>query len=577
MLLTILLWALLVAIALGLRQPFSGGRLLIAAVSGAILGGILAFFNVYPGSPRSVLFLLAIAIIVAGARARSTAWASATRPLVPRLHLFGLGMVIALVALALFPYTSWGAASVDERIYDDLQAHDVRDAAPALAPEASPSIRIVPWDLASQILPRGYGADASFLDASHDLLQRNTYPDTVRGEFLWVNAPAPETAKWLLGNRLADKVVYVRNDASDLATHEVNATLRVHADGIWWQHRVDRFAMNAGELRYALQDVSMQLDDDLRPHWIGYLVSVDMRGQPHLAKLLVIDAQTGEERDYAPEDAPAWIEQVYPESYVYEWARYWGLHREGFLYRWFDAGRLVEPDDVTVRYIRLDNQTYWLLPMRQLSSAQLGGYILVNTRDGHAVFFDRFEEALVDYDTARAQLAAIMASGTATQGAGAINLRISEGYLYPLRMADGSTRDAYVFPLLEGLRVGRVAIIDARDYTNRRVFGTSIEDAMRAFSEQGGALANATAPVAQALRVVDGTVNGGTAIVDLDGTYYSVSQQDLAGGERHEPQREMDELNLAIARANRGQAVTLDVLVVGGRVVDVTYPEVKWG
>ena len=40
---------------------------------------------------------------------------------------------------------------------------------------------------------------------------------------------------------------------------------------------------------------------------------------------------------------------------------------------------------MTVRYIRLENQTYWLLPMRQLESSQLGGYILVNTRTGAAM------------------------------------------------------------------------------------------------------------------------------------------------------------------------------------------------
>ncbi len=580
MLLTVLYFGLLGVVAFGLRAPFSAARVARAAAGGVVVGAILAYFNAYPGSLRGALGLLAAALILSGLRNLGAIRRGApfSRPLVPRLPLAGAALVVLLVGAALFPYTSWGASSVSERVYDDLNANQTKAAAPALPASAFADVRVVPWDLASQLLQRGYGADASFLDTNPDTLQRNTFPDSVNGEFLWVHAPAPETAKWLFGGRLADKVLYVRNDANDLSTHEINGTLNAHIDGIWWQHRIARYAEDAGEFRYALQDVTLQLDDGYHPYWIGYLVTIDLRDQVHLAKLLVVDANTGAETDYAPDAAPAWIEQVYPESYVFGWAQYWGLHREGLLYRWFNANRLVEPDDVTVRYIRLENQTYWLLPMRQLGSSQLGGYVLVNTRTGHATFYDRFDATLIDYDTALAQLEAIMASGAATQGAGAIQLVISEGYLYPVQMADGRVRDAYVFPLLEGLKVSRFAVIDAHDYTTKRVFGTSMEDALRAFAQETeAATGNATQAEAQAVRLVDGTVESGKAVVDFNGTYYSVTSQELAGGARHEPEREMDELTLAISRANRGQDVTLDVLVEGGRVVDVTYPDVHWG
>ncbi|HWH07738.1 MAG TPA: hypothetical protein VNX21_00965, partial [Candidatus Thermoplasmatota archaeon] len=304
---------------------------------------------------------------------------------------------------------------------------------------------------------------------------------------------------------------------------------------------------------------------------------------PHMAKLLVIDANTGEERQYAPDEAPDWLEIVYPETYVYTWADYWGQHREGFVYRWFNAQGLVEPDDVTVRYIRLENQTYWLLPMVQLKAHNLGGYILVNTKTGAATFYDRFDRALVDYETATAQLQAIMASGAATSGAGSIRLAISEGYLYPIRMADGSVRDAYVFPLLEGLKVARIAIIDARDYNVYRVFAPNVAEALRQFSALSGTGGAALPPIpldnatATPMRVLDGVVRDDRAIVDLDGKLYTVTPDDLAAGERTEPQREYDELTLAIARAARGIDVTVEVRLSEGRIVDVTLPGVAWG
>jgi hypothetical protein len=577
MLVTVLVWIVLFVIAFGLRTPWSPRRAVTAAIGGLAAGLVLSYFNAYVGSVRGLLTLLGFALIVSGARFMRRPFQQGSQPLHRLMPAVGVALVVLLVAAGLFPFTSWGAKSVREPVYADLNANQVTESAPSLA--LASDVRVVPWDLASKILQRGYGEDASWLDSDPYLLQSNTYPDTVRGEFLWVHAPAPETSKWLIGGRQADKVLYVKNDASNLTPSLVQGTLNVHVNALFWQHRLQRHAQENGELRYVLEDVALQLDDDYQPHWIAYLTRMDLRGQLHLEKLLIVNAHTGDEQMYDPKDAPAWVELVYPEQYVYEWARYWGQHREGFLYRWFNAARLVEPDDVTVRYIRVENQTYWLLPMKQLRAANLGGYILINTRTGAATFYDRFDEQLVDYDTAHTQLQAIMASGEATRGAGQIRLTISEGYLYPVKMADGNVRDAYIFPLLEGLKVSRIAMIDAQDYNNRRVFAATVGDALAEFSRlTGGNVVPVTnETLARTLQVLEGTADSQKALVNLNGTWYRVTVVDLGGGQRLEADREMDELSIAIARAARDENVTVEVLLSGGRIVDVRLPGVQWG
>ena len=585
MILTVLFGAVLGILAFGLTRPVDLRRLAGAAVGGAVLGFIAAYFNVYPGSIRAVLTLIAVALFVSGTRFAAQLGErtyGTSEPLVPRLPLVGGLIVAVLVLAALFPYTEAGAKSVDEPIYHDLNNHIVEGSAPALPSAAE--VRVVPWDLASQLVVRGYGADASFLDTNPQLLMRHTYPDTVNGEFIWVHAPTPETAKWMFGGRVAEMVVYVKNNATDLEPRVLDGVLKVHPDGRFWQDRVQRYAETHGELRYTLQDMALQLDDDYHPYWVAYLSRIDLRSQPHLEKIVVIDAYSGEDALYSPADAPAWIEQVYPESYVYYWAQYWGAYREGIMYRWFDANKLVQPDDVTVRYIRLENQTFWLLPMRQLNAPQLGGYILVNTRSGDATFYSRYEDRLVDYETAYNQLQAIMASGEATGGQGQIRLAISEGYLYPIRMADNSTRDAYVFPLLEGLKVSNFAIIDAQEYQSRRVFAPTMERALAAFANRTtGGLGLPITPDRP-----DGTVNltldegvltdDGAALANFNGTWYRITAEDLQGGNRREAQREFDELRIAIARADRAEGgVPMRVLFETGRIVDITLPDVSWG
>jgi hypothetical protein len=575
-LLTALYFAILGFIAFGLRSPFEQRRAALSTVGGFVMGLLIAFFNAYPGSIRGALMLLALSFLLNGL-AIGRPYQPAARPLWPRLPMVGGLIIVSLVALAIFPYTAWGADSVKEPIYSDLQVNVITGDAPALT--LAEDVRIVPWDIATERLHLGYREDASFLSEDPVLRMRNTYPDTVRGEFIWVHAPAPGTAKWLVG-RLTDKVLYAHNDANAETITEINGTLNVHYDAIWWQHRVARYAENEGEFRWILEDVALQLDDDYRPYWIGYLARLDMRSQPHLEKLIVIDAQTGEEQVLELADAPAWVEMVYPERFVYTWADYWGKHREGFLYRWFNADRLMSPDDVTVRYIRLENETYWLLPMAQLSSPQLGGYILIHTRTGEAMFYDRFDDALIDYDTAVAQLSAQMASGTASGGAGLVRLGISEGYLYPIKMHDGSVREAYVFPLTEGLKIERFAVIDAREYTTKRIFSSSMADALNEFSGLTGSAptdTNATLPDARAITVIDGAVSQGKAIVNLGGTVYRVTPADLALGGRKEAEREFDELEYAIARANRNDLVEIQVRIQGGRVIDVIDPSITWG
>src|SRR5581483_7701817 len=225
MLWTVLLFGALAIVAFGLSRPFSPRRLVLAAVAGLFLGLVLAYFTVSPGSLRAVLGLLAGALL--------------------------------LVGLAVCPYTSWGAASAHETIYDGLRDHETKDAPPALPASAFADVRVVPWDLATELLQRGYGQDASFLDTDPYRLTANTFPDTVNDQFVWVHAPAPETAKWLLGGIKADKVLYVKNDAGNLTPAEVPGTLNVQRDGVWWQDRVARYAEDHGELRYVLEDVTL--------------------------------------------------------------------------------------------------------------------------------------------------------------------------------------------------------------------------------------------------------------------------------------------------------------------------------
>src|SRR5438067_13888930 len=108
MILTILLWIVLFVIAVGLRQPWSPRRAVSAGIGGLVVGAILAYFNVYPGSIRGILALLSVALLVSGWGFIRRMHAN-TRPLSRWMPTAGVVLIVFLLLAGLFPLTSWGA------------------------------------------------------------------------------------------------------------------------------------------------------------------------------------------------------------------------------------------------------------------------------------------------------------------------------------------------------------------------------------------------------------------------------------------------------------------------------------
>src|SRR5687768_16045956 len=111
MILTVLAWIALFVIAFGLRDPWSPRRAATAAIGGLAVGLMLSYFNAYIGSVRGILTLLGFALIASGARFMRRPLQPGSRPLHRAMPAVGVGLVVMLVLLGLFPYTSWGAKS----------------------------------------------------------------------------------------------------------------------------------------------------------------------------------------------------------------------------------------------------------------------------------------------------------------------------------------------------------------------------------------------------------------------------------------------------------------------------------
>jgi len=372
------------------------------------------------------------------------------------------------------------------------------------------------------------------------------------------------------------------------AIHKSNDSFSVHRDKISWDKRIDQLLHDKYAGKYVDVQIRINLDDDYHPYWVVYLahrhVVYDVLT---MEKILIIDAMDMDrnwEYDVDSPDIPGWLEVVYPDMYLYDWAKLWGSWREGIGYKWFNKRHLSYPDD-SPRFMVLNKTAYWYVPMKQLDSRVLAGFILMNTRTGEAKYYNREVESFADRYTAQTQVEKYLKSGIQ----GFRQLTIHEGYLYPIQMDTGGVREAYIFPLYSGFTIQQFAIVDAVRYTNEPFLSTSLEGALRDYQSyifEGGDnisydwstidILNAYVEDDEAAITYNCTgncddgsgsaTNGSTVEVTT-----VITKKDLSGGSILDGDNEWRELKLAVSEFERTGNESLDVVLFNGKVIDVDY------
>ena len=437
-------------------------------------------------------------------------------------------------------------------------------------------VRVISWDLATQYLQRAYSDAASTLSTDQFVLSLNTDPDYVNGKFVWVNAPQFEFMKWF-GGKEVPFYVYVVNDPGNMtkdgfeAVQRSNESFSVHRDKISWEMRIDQLLHNTYAGKFVNIQTRINLNETLHPYWVVYL------GKRHvfydvvdLEKILIIDAMDMDrnwEYDIDDPDIPEWLEVVYPDNYLMDWAKLWGSWREGITYKWFNKRHLSFPDD-TPRFLILNGTPYWYLPMRQLDSQVLAGYILMNTRTGETVYHNREERSLADRYTASTQVSRYLSSGIQ----GFRQLTIQEGYLYPMQMEYGRVREAYIFPLYSGFTIQQYAIVDAEFYTQNPIFGTDLQSLLGEYRAMVFDTDQNVTHTWENLTFDSAYADDEEGAFTSNGTTFVVIRVDLAGGELADTDNEWREFRLAVSDFERGQNVTLEAVVTNGKVLDIDYP-----
>ena len=134
------------------------------------------------------------------------------------------------------------------------------------------------------------------------------------------------------------------------------------------------------------ENLSFEIDEAGAPYWVMsyYDYTIGLLGGKDIAGVILVNAVTGEMKDYKISEVPQWIDLAYSPELIIEQADNWGSLKNGFLNSIFVQKNVVVTTD-GYNYIAVDDDVWLYTGITSVSSDQSNiGFILINMRTKEA-------------------------------------------------------------------------------------------------------------------------------------------------------------------------------------------------
>jgi predicted membrane protein len=146
---------------------------------------------------------------------------------------------------------------------------------------------------------------------------------------------------------------------------------------------------------YIFDEKSFELDEDGTPWWVFPVQTrtVGLFEGTTIARVVLVNACTGETEDYAIADCPEWVDRAYPSDLLVEQYNWYGLYSGGWLNSWLGQVGVVQTTPGTdgnlgYNYIAQNDDVYLYSGVSSVTADNsIVGFILVNQRTGDAQYF----------------------------------------------------------------------------------------------------------------------------------------------------------------------------------------------
>jgi hypothetical protein len=149
------------------------------------------------------------------------------------------------------------------------------------------------------------------------------------------------------------------------------------------------------DFRTALLGVDVKDTGIWQPYWVVPCLKRAAGGVSgsRIAKVLTVDAQTGDIAEYAPDKVPAWVKRVIPRSLVEEYAEDWGGYGDPLRTRyWFGNGQYQQETEDFELHNSVGGDPLYVLPFSSNNGndASATGVMAVDVRTRAWTFYKGF-------------------------------------------------------------------------------------------------------------------------------------------------------------------------------------------
>ncbi len=143
---------------------------------------------------------------------------------------------------------------------------------------------------------------------------------------------------------------------------------------------LERYLYFNGYWNVGLTDYSFEIDDDGIPYWVvtKYKKTIGFGGE-EAQSVVILNAQTGEIKEYSIAKAPLWVDRIQPAQFIEKQLNDWGEYVKGY-WNFSNENKLQITEEVSLVYGE-DNEAYWYTGLTSVGADESTvGFVLVNTR-----------------------------------------------------------------------------------------------------------------------------------------------------------------------------------------------------
>ena len=266
---------------------------------------------------------------------------------------------------------------------------------------------------------------------------------------------------------------------------------------------------------YMFDQKSFELDEEGVPWWVFPVQArtIGLFGGTTIQRLVLVNACTGETRDYAVGDCPAWVDRAYPSDLIIQQYNWSGAYRGGWFNSWLGQQGVVRTSEGTdgnpgYNYLAQNGDIYLYSGVTSATADNsIVGFILVNQRTGESRYY---------------AVAGATESSAMESAEGAVqDLRYTATFPLLLNVAGQHT---YFMALKDAAGLVKMfAMINVADYRSVAT-GSSVEACQESYlsmMQSAGTLTGDEAAAASTAEAVTGTITAvAQAVIDGNSHFY---------------------------------------------------------